>query len=247
MKCGVPIERIHAWADGELSVEAALESESHARTCAECAAAYRSAVALREALRGASLAAVPPETLATRVRAALAREDAGSRTRPGVPVWAAAAAALVLGTALGLFVSPVREAIRARGLEEALVASHARALTQGPLTEVLSSDQHTVKPWFSRRLDLSPEVKDLAADGFPLAGGRLDRVGGRPAAVLVYGRAKHVIDLFVWPAAGGSPGLAAARVRGINVVRWTEADLSYAAVSDLNEKELVEFADLVRR
>jgi anti-sigma factor RsiW len=112
---------------------------------------------------------------------------------------------------------------------------------------VASSDQHTVKPWFAGKVDFSPKVKDLSADGFPLAGGRVDRLGGRTAAALAYGRAKHVIDLFVWVDRTASPGLSAARVRGINVVRWSEGDLAYAAVSDLNETELLAFADLVRR
>jgi anti-sigma factor RsiW len=134
-----------------------------------------------------------------------------------------------------------------RGLDESLVEAHTRALAAGRLTEVVSSDQHTVKPWFAGRIDFSPKVKDLTADGFPLAGGRLDRVGSRPVAALTYGRAKHVVELFVWVERAASPGETTARVRGLNVVRWTEGDLAYAAVSDLNETELLAFADLVRR
>lgn len=246
MSCAVPRERVHAWLDGELSIEAALEAEEHARGCAECAAAYRSAVALREALRGAGLVAAPPETLAARLAERLGREIPPARTA-GVPVWAAVAAALVLGAALGMLLAPIRASLRSRGLDERLVAAHLAALSKGPLTEVASSDQHTVKPWFAGRVDFSPKVKDLAAEGFPLTGGRIDRVGGRPAAALVYGRAKHLVDLFVWVDSAPATGIATARVRGIHVVRWTEGDLAYAAVSDLNETELLAFADLVRR
>ncbi|HVO50904.1 MAG TPA: zf-HC2 domain-containing protein [Thermoanaerobaculia bacterium] len=246
MSCGVPRERVHAWLDGELSVEAALEAESHARTCAECAAEYRSAVALRQAIRGTSLAAALPDTLEARIRARVGREGRPARPR-GVPAWAAVAAALVLGAALGTLLGPLREAIRTRGLDESLVDAHVRALATGPLTQVVSSEQHTVKPWFAGKIDFSPKVKDLAADGFPLKGGRVDRVGRHPAAALAYGRAKHVIDLFVWVGPSAATPPAAARVRGINVVRWTEGDLAYAAVSDLNEAELGAFADLVRR
>jgi anti-sigma factor RsiW len=245
VSCGVPRERVHAWLDGELDVEAALEAERHARSCTECAAAYRSAVALREAIRGAGLAAAPPAALEGRVRARL--EADGSRRFGGVPAWAAVAAALVLGAALGALLSPLREAIRTRGLDEGLVGAHVRALAAGPLIEVASSDRHTVKPWFAGKVDFSPKVKDLSAEGFPLSGGRVDRVSGRTAAALAYGRARHVIDLFVWVERTASPGLSTARVRGINVVRWTEGDLAYAAVSDLNETELLAFADLVRR
>jgi anti-sigma factor RsiW len=246
MSCGVPRERLHAWLDGELSVEAALEAESHARTCAECAAEFRSAVALRQAIRGASLAAAPPETLEARVRARLGREGRPSGPR-GVPAWAVLAAALVLGAAFGTLLAPLRESIRTRGLDASLVDAHVRALAAGPLTEVASSEQHTVKPWFAGKVDFSPKVKDLAADGFPLKGGRVDRVGRRPAAALAYGRARHVIDLFVWVGPSAPTPAATAHVRGINVVRWTEGDLAYAAVSDLNETELAAFADLVRR
>ncbi len=246
MSCGAPRERVHAWVDGELSVEAALEAEHHAHTCAECAAAYRSAVALREALRGAALAAIPPDSLDARVRLRLAAEGRPRRTR-SVSMWAAVAAALVLGAALGMLLAPLREAIRARGLDETLVAAHVRALSAGPLTEVASSDQHTVKPWFAGRIDFSPKVNDLAADGFPLKGGRLDRVGRRPAAALVYGRARHVVDLFVWVEPAPATGITTTIVRGINVVRWTEGGLAYAAVSDVNETELIAFANLVRR
>ncbi len=122
-----------------------------------------------------------------------------------------------------------------------------RALAAGKLTEVASSDQHTVKPWFAGRIDFSPKVKDLADEGFPLKGGRLDRVGGRPAAALAYGRARHVVDLFVWVEPSAAAGITTASVRGINVVRWTEGGLAYAAVSDVNEAELLAFANLVRR
>jgi anti-sigma factor RsiW len=246
VSCTVPRERIHAWVDGELPVEAALEAERHARDCSECAAAYGSAVALREAIRGGGLAARPSAALEARVRASLSGERGRARSR-GVPGWAAVAAALVLGAALGTLLAPVREAIRARGLDETLVTAHVRALAEGPQIQVASSDQHTVKPWFAGKVDFSPKVKDLAADGFPLLGGRVDRVGRHPAAALAYGRARHRIDLFVWVEPAPATGIATARVRGINVVRWTEGDLAYAAVSDLNESELLAFADLVRR
>lgn len=245
MSCASPHERVSAWLDGELSVEAALEAERHARACAECAAAYRSAVALREALRGANLVASPPESLEARLHARLARERRPPRR--GMPTWAAVAAGLALGAALGALQAPLREAIRAGSLDETLVAAHVRALSVGPLTQVASSDQHTVKPWFAGKLDFSPKVRDLSVEGFPLAGGRVDRLGGRPAAALTYRRAKHVIGLFAWVAPSPSRAVLVSRVRGLNVVRWTEDDLVYAAVSDLNESELLAFADLVRR
>ncbi|HEV2334885.1 MAG TPA: anti-sigma factor, partial [Stellaceae bacterium] len=126
----------------------------------------------------------------------------------------------------------------------AVVAGHIRALQPGHLEDVPSSDQHTVKPWFDGRIDFAPPVKDLAAVSFPLRGGRLDYVGGRPVAALVYQHDKHLIDLFVWPARTGAahPPEAAAR-DGYNVVHWTEGGMALWAVSDLEAKLLREFAE----
>lgn len=249
MTCDLSRERVHAWLDGELSVEASLEAERHVQECAACAAEFRSARALRSALRGARLVARPPETLEARVRSALVRE-ARARGR-GVPVWAAVAAALVLGGALGVLFAPIRGGISARQGDDALVAAHVRALAAGPLVEVASSDHHAVKPWFAGRVDFSPKVRDLAAEGFPLAGGRVDRIEGRPVAVLVYSHGRHKLDLFVHvapvPAVAAPPAVAVTMVRGLRVARWTEGDLAYAAVSDMEEGEILAFAALVRR
>lgn len=245
MTCELSRERVHAWLDGELSVESALEAERHVHDCAVCAAEYRSARALRAALRGAGLVAVPPESLEARLRAALARETASPRR--GLPVWAAVAAALTLGAALGTLFGPFRGAGSLSRRDDALVAAHVRALATGPLVEVASSDRHAVKPWFAGRVDFSPKVKDLASDGFPLAGGRVDRVGGKPVAVLVYAHERHKLDLFVEVAAAPSPAVAVSTVRGLQIARWTEGDLAYAAVSDMEEREILAFVDLVRR
>jgi anti-sigma factor RsiW len=108
--------------------------------------------------------------------------------------------------------------------------------------DVASTDQHTVKPWFNGKLDFSPPVKDLAAQEFPLIGGRLDYLGGRSVAALVFQRHKHVINLFIWPekAADSKPAVLAAK-QGYHLIRWSEAGMAFWAVSDLNEKELMEF------
>lgn len=245
MTCDVPRERAHAWLDGELSVEATLEAERHARECPACAAEYRRALALRAALRDGGLVAVPPASLEKRLRARLAQERRPSWRR-GLPQWAVLAAALVLGAGLAAILIPFRATPRARGLDEALASAHVRALAKGPLVEVISSDRHTVKPWFAGRVDLSPKVKDLADRGYPLSGGRVDEVSGRRAAVLAYTHGRHEVDLFVWVAAAPAPGVTLGVSRGYHVARWIEGDLAYAAVSDMEEGELRAFVDLVR-
>ncbi len=245
MSCDVPLARLHAALDGELGVTEALDLESHLRSCPSCAAEYGRADALRAALRQGRLRASPPPDLEQRIRTALGASGR-ARRRPVFRDALALAAALLLGVALGRLLLP-GGVLRLGSEDGALVESHVRALSTGPLTQVASSDQHTVKPWFAGKLDFSPKVSDLAADGFPLEGGRIDRVAGRPAAALVYRRRKHVIDLFVSPAGASSPRTeVAAEVRGFQIVRWSEGDLTYAAVSDLDARELKAFADLVR-
>ena len=129
-----------------------------------------------------------------------------------------------------------------------IIAGHIRALQPGHLEDVVSTDQHTVKPWFDGRIDFAPPVKDLAADRFPLKGGRLDYIGGRPVAALVYQRAKHLIDLYVWPAADDSPQPPkSAEAHGYNIVHWREGGMALWAVSDLEAAQLRQFVEDWRR
>ncbi len=245
MSCDRPLEQIHAALDGELPIADSIEMEGHVRTCPVCAAEYRRALALRSALRDRSFLASPPPGLEGRVRAAL-RRSWGEPRRPVLRDALALAAMLVLGVALGRFLLP--GAGRWPAGSDAFVEGHIRALAAGPLTQVASSDHHTVKPWFAGKLDFSPVVPELAADGFPLEGGRVDRVAGRPAAVLVYRRGNHLIGLFETVSAGGRPaGVSTSGTRGFHVARWRAGDLDFAAVSDMDEKELLAFADLARR
>jgi anti-sigma factor RsiW len=132
------------------------------------------------------------------------------------------------------------------GLTEQIIAGHVRALQPGHLQDVASEDRHTVKPWFDGKLDFAPPVKDLAAVRFPLTGGRLDYLDDRPVAALVYQRDKHVINLFVWPGTGDVPPQTVKR-QGYTIVHWSEGDMTFWAVSDLEPAHLTEFAADWRR
>jgi anti-sigma factor RsiW len=242
----------HAYADGELDAARSLEVERHAGSCAACAEAVRSVRELRSAIRGAELYALAPAGVERRVRRAL-RQASGAGKRRGSAPWAALwrqpglAVAFALAAALSWTVGrlSVRPAAGDAAAQQ-VVSSHIRSLMPGHLTDVLSSDQHTVKPWFSGKVDFSPAVKDLSAQGFSLAGGRLDYVDGRPAAALVYRRRQHVINLFVWPEAGRpDSGPRALAAQGYNLVQWTRSGMAYWAASDLNAAELQELARLV--
>ena len=159
--------------------------------------------------------------------------------------WGSSGAALALAACVAFFMiaSPNEQYL----VEQELIASHIRSLQDGHLTDVISTDQHTVKPWFNGRLDVSPPVTDFSADGFPLTGGRLDYVDHHTVAVIVYRYNKHVINLFVWPTGGLDMNFGKVSAQqGYNMRHWHDGDLQFWTVSDVNPAKLEEFENLYR-
>lgn len=256
MTCSETRRLLDAWVDNELDLRGALEVEEHLGHCTDCAAQERSVRELQVFARANLTRHEMPPGLDARLRAALRTETGAAPHAPALrpsrprarralrwtaPLLAASVAAVV---AVGVL-RPAPE----RGLPESVVNAHVRSLLTNHLTDVASSDQHTVKPWFQGKLDYSVPVTDFAEEGFPLAGGRLDYVEETPAAALVYRRRQHVINLFIWPQKkqGGDSSVQRLTLRGYCAYRWSKEGMSYWAVSDLSDAELQKFVELARR
>jgi anti-sigma factor (TIGR02949 family) len=241
---------MHGLLDGELDPANALRCEEHLTGCPECASEYRTFQALRHAIRTGDASHPAPQALRSRVLQALDAEaerprlPAASRPAPARPLgrWIAAGSALALAASLTLFVAVP---LRGPDLENELVSGHVRSLLADHLTDIKTSDQHVVKPWFAGKLDFSPPVVDLASSGFPLVGGRLEYLSGRVIAALVFRRGEHAINLFISPAADKGPAALRSGTLsrdGYHLLHWTAGGMSFWAVSDLNAAELHEFA-----
>ena len=238
MRCHDVRAVIDAYVDGELGADEAANVARHLDTCSSC----RRQLEERQAL-SALLRRMPYYDASPQLAAAVSRTTQAVSSRRRVQRWMAAAAVVVLGAGTIAGLRSVRRSQETSALAEAVIARHVEALAVAPLIQVASSDQHTVKPWFQGKLEFSPPVPDLTAAGFELVGGRIDRVGGRPAAVLVYKRRQHVIHVFVWPSDEGARSSDARTVRGFHERHWTSGDLSVWAVSDLNDDDLKTFVE----
>jgi anti-sigma factor RsiW len=259
MSCPRLEHEVAAYLDGELDLATTLTFERHLGECAECARALAAEEALRAAIGRAGLRFTPSPEQTRRLRRTLAKTatEAGSPAvrRTGAagvafPPWRALAALLLVAIAsfsLGRFGVP--RPGPTENVAEEVVTSHVRSLLAGHPADVISTDRHTVKPWFTGRLDYAPAVLDLASQGFPLVGGRLDYLGHHPVAALVYRDGRHVINLFTWPAAytmdSTGPSPATLTRQGFHVVHWAAAGMSYWAVSDVAEDRLSRFARLL--
>jgi len=248
MRCEEVQDLASAWLDNELSEPRARMVAEHEAGCEACHAHITDLRLLSEQMAQLGREPAPPG-LEERVRAALAEE----RDPPVVSHWrwrgfaqqAASMAAVCLLSVFGTW-AVVHRPDEVSLAQHDAVAAHVRSLLQNSTIQVPSSDSHTVRPWFSGKVEFAPPVKDLTAEGFPLVGGRLDYVDGHRVATLVYRHGLHTISVFVWPesaATAAAPRLA--QVEGLNVLSWTKDGMVWWAVSDMEQGELKELRSLL--
>jgi len=253
MNCNETKEIIHGYLDGEVDPVRSIAVEQHLKDCAACAAAHRELQSLRTAIGQGSLYFNAPKGLEKRVRSAVRQASKAEGRKEGGRQrwnwnWRAILAPLAATALLLLIALPILTRHSADDqLTREIVGAHVRSLMADNLhlTDVASSDQHTVKPWFTGKLNFSPPVSDLASQGFPLLGGRLDYIEEHPVAALVYQRRKHFINLFIWPEKSGS-SRELRTPQGYNVIHSHHEGMTYWAISDMNSGELREFLKLAQ-
>lgn len=217
------------------------ELAEHLETCADCRKLQEEMMLLRNAVREQAPYYRAPAGLKRRILA----QARGPKPIPWN--WMAMAASVLLIASIAGNVTLLRSRVSPRELLASnIISSHVRSLAGTHLIDVPSSDRHTVKPWFNGKLDFSPDVKDLAGDGFPLAGGRLEYFDGHPAAALVFDRRKHIINLFTWPSSVSQERTETSS-NGYHLICWSQTGMQYCAVSDVNETELRQFVELYHK
>lgn len=242
MTCDEAELLLQALIDGELDAGHARDVENHVEGCPHCAAMLRDYREMSKAMAEPGMHFTAPAALRARIEAALPQPRPLQSRRSVLRGFAMGSAVSALA-ATGLFAIVLRHDDMER-IQSEVVSAHLRSLQAGHLTDVISTDQHTVKPWFNGRLDVSPPVIDLTAQGFTLIGGRLDYVDARAIGAVVYRRRQHVINLFVSQTASTERRAAKIEtIQGFNIRHWSDRGLNYWAVSDLGQDELAEFGD----
>jgi len=230
---------LHPYLDNELETEMAVRVNMHLAKCARCKARVADLQALRDGIRQHASYYPAPELMQQRIMSQINRQkpdlSSGQWLAP-----AFSAAALAASVMLYLATPSSQDA-----LMDEVVSSHVRSLLEQHLADVASSDKHTVKPWFTGKIDFSPPVYDFAEQGYPLIGGRLDYIQHQNVAALSYHRNKHIINLFVIPNNATDSPIHSSSRRGFNIVSWQKNNMAFEAVSDLNAQELQAFAQMI--
>ncbi len=239
MNCNQAKSLIEADVDGELELTAHLDLQEHLRACSDCARQADQVRARAQTLRDSLPRHRAPAGLADRIRRELPI-PAQPRPKGAFPFWhvIGLAASIAVAGLVGFSYGTARA--RGNRLMDDAIADHIRSLQANHLTDVASTDQHTVKPWFVGKLDFSPPVVDLAPDGFPLVGGRLEHFEGHAAAALVFFRRHHAINVFVWPAEAAIGSHESVQA-GYHTATWTQGGFNFVAVSEIPAAELGDF------
>jgi anti-sigma factor RsiW len=244
---------LDAYADGELDLVRHIELEAHLKACPACLRRSEAITARRARIRDSLPRFPASRQLREKIHASLRAEAHGAaRQRPlRIPFarrpWNLGGLAASVTVALLAGFSWGSHHARATSLADEAIAEHMRSLQGNHLLDVISTDRHTVRPWFAGKLDFSPPVVDLADMGFPLAGGRLDQIDGRTAAALVFRRRLHAINVFVWPSREVISPPHSASESGFNAQGWTQGGLNFLAVSEIPAADLKQFADEFRK
>jgi anti-sigma factor RsiW len=242
MNCEEAKLLLHALIDGELDAGHAREVENHIAGCTRCAALLAEYRQMSRLIAEAGPRYTAPPGLRRNIEAALPQPQAAPSRRSVLRGFALGSAVSAIA-ATGLVAVILRNDDVTR-IQSEVVSAHLRSLQAGHLTDVISTDQHTVKPWFNGKLDVAPPVIDLTAQGFTLIGGRLDYVDARAIGAVVYRRRQHVINLFVAQTADTERRAArTATLQGFNIRSWRDRGLNFWAVSDLGADELAEFSE----
>ncbi|UPJ61024.1 anti-sigma factor [Bradyrhizobium sp. 192] len=243
MTCDEARIMLHALLDGELDAGHAREVEAHIASCTACAAEFAAQREMQRVLADTSLRYTAPASLRNRIEASLPGPQRQQPTRRSLLRGFAMGSAVSALAATGIVAVVLRQDDQQRILSE-VVSAHLRSLQAGHLIDVVSTDQHTVKPWFNGKLDVAPPVIDLTAQGFTLVGGRLDYIDARAIGAVVYKRRQHVINLFVSQTSSTEHRPPKTQtMQGFNCRRWGERGLNFWAVSDIGADELAEFVD----
>jgi anti-sigma factor RsiW len=248
MNCNETRKLLNAYVDGELDSAGCLSIESHVQQCASCRRSLESLRSLGSAIENGALRFQAPGHLRRNVQTAIRAANPGARSPLFAWRWAGALASvmLVIGLAWIVTTQSAKSSDESQLVND-ILSSHVRSMMANHITDVASSDSHTVKPWFGGKLDFSPPAKDLTEQGYRLIGGRLDYLDNRPVAALVYQHSQHYINLFVWPLKANAISSERQLSRqGYNVIHWTQSGMSYWLVSELNSTELNECARLLK-